>query len=134
MRTAYRALLIDPAARTVTSVPFNGDPKTIVGAECLDFFTIAEFGLSFDQGCIDDDGLSRGEPVHAFRFDNRDDPIAGRCLVIGARIHSGEACDAMMSIAFVREHVQWLGRILPHVQWEQTDTGARTVVSWEPAP
>jgi hypothetical protein len=131
MHSTFRAVLIDPAIRLITEVQFSGGrPQELVGDVCLDFFPIAKHtDGGFDQGCADDGGLLGG-PVYAFRFDNCENPIAGRCLVIGADRY-GETCDARMSLAFIEDHVEWLGLIKPHVTWESTPLGARAVVTYE---
>jgi hypothetical protein len=125
----FRAVLIDPATRLIAEVRFAGRPQQFVGDVGLDFFAIAQHADGgFEQGCADDVGLLGG-PVYAFRFDNGENPIAGRCLIIGAT-RSGETCDSRMSLSFIEEHVAWLGKIQPHVEWQATPFGSRAVVTY----
>lgn len=128
----YRALLIDPEKRTIEETVF--DPVqgcyAQVGAEGLDFFRIADHGKTFDQGVVDDTGLARGKPIFAFKFRKDDGPIGGRCLIIGADMR-GKTADATMTLAFVRDEVEWLGLILPRVVWEHTERGASAKVTYE---
>jgi hypothetical protein len=131
MTRTFRAVLIDPTTRLITDVQFSGGrPQEHLGDICLDFFPIARHpDGGIDQGCADDGGLLGG-PVYAFRFDNSENPIAGRCLVLGADRH-GETCDSRLSLAFLQNHVEWLGLIRPRVKWEATPAGSRAVVTYE---
>jgi hypothetical protein len=123
MTKLYRAILIDPKRQTVDVVVTKGtheDTCGWVGAGSLDNFRIANHPKSFDYGWVDDTGLSRGQPVYAFKFDVGGDPIAGACLLIGANKETGATTDAAIPLDFVREHIVWLGLIIPEVFWEET--------------
>jgi hypothetical protein len=98
----YRVILIDPEARSIKELQNDASMDTIhelVGAELLDHFVIARHGDDggFDHGWVDDNGLARGKPVHAFRLPRKDAPVAGRCVIVGAD-RDGEDCSAKMSM------------------------------------
>lgn len=136
MTKSYSAILIDPAKQTVERItvadPLVTNIRGLIGCSSMDSFRIADHPESFDQGWVNDTGLSAGAPVHAFRFDNRRDPLAGNCVIIGCD-RAGEATDALMTTAFVSQHVEWLGLILPKVR-VITDGNVRSYhVEWEPA-
>lgn len=129
----YRAILIDPEKRSIEEVQTDLAIPTmqkLIGADTLDDFGLADHGDSKDMGWVDDGGLQRGEPIHAFLLDISEYPIAGRCLVIGAD-QRGEECDAKIGIDFLKEHIEWLGRIVPKVKWINTDHGQSASVSYE---
>lgn len=130
----FRAILIDPKRQTVDVVVTTGthvDTCGWVGANSLDNFRIADHPESFDYGWVDDTGLSRGQSVYAFKFNVRpDNPIAGRCLLIGADKEGGQTTDAKFPLDVLRESIVWLGRIIPEVFWEETEHGSRAIVTY----
>ncbi len=131
----FRALLIDPVEHSITTVDIDGSAKGIealIGCELLDQFRLSDHDATWCYGFVDDAGLSRGEPVHAFLFDIRSDPIAGRCVIAGLDKISGDICDcdAEMTATFLRDHIEWLGLIKPEVTWDRTPTGDRAIVTY----
>lgn len=130
----YRAILIEPEACRITelrSTATNAALHELIGAKTLDHFRLAAFDDSghVDMGWVDDDGLTRGQPVHAFLLPTAKDPIAGRCLIIGAD-RNGGTCGCRMPIALLRQDISWLGLILPEVVWDHTATGSRAIVTY----
>jgi len=130
-----RAVLINPEMRTITEAQTRGrldDIHALVqDKDGLDSFRLAEYETSWDYGWADDMGLANGAPIHAFKFDIRPDPIAGRCLIIGLDEQSRDECDALVSVDFLRKHITWLGLIKPEVTWVEEANGARAVVTYE---
>jgi len=134
MTKYFRALLIDPERQTIRIVATTGrieDVCSLIGASHLDSFRIAEHETSVDYGWVDELGLrTNGKPFHAFKRDIRShDPIAGRCLVLGAD-KEGETTNARMPVDYLRQHIVWLGLIIPEVFWEETDHGSRAIVTY----
>lgn len=132
-KSNLRGVIIDPERRSVEVVETDGSPEqtqALVRASALDHFRLADHGESWDYGWVDDDGLTRGQPVHAFKIDIRDDPIAGRCLLIGVKKETGDTTDAHMPVDFLREHIDWLGEIVPEVTWDETESGSRAIVTY----
>jgi hypothetical protein len=133
----YRAIVIDPVREVVDIVITDGSLKHIgevIGAESFDSFRIADHAGSYDYAWVDDEGLARGEPIHAFLFSVRQDPIAGRCMLIGATKEGGITCDALFPLTSLRAVVTWLGRIKPEVTWVATETGGRAIVTYSRVP
>src|SRR5258707_2072072 len=115
----FRAILIDPERSTIEETRTRcrlEDMRALVrDKDGLDSFRLAEHETSWDYGWVDDKGLANGAPVHAFKFDNRPDPLAGRCLIIGVDMKSRDNCDATITMTFLRARIQWLGLIKPDV-------------------
>ena len=129
----FRVVVIDPSAQTVEEAQWDGslnDLHTLVGAPVLDNFRLADHEGSWDYGWCDDGGLSRGQPIHAFLFSIRKDPIAGRCLIIGVNKDTRDNCDAKFPLRVLRESIRWLGLIRPEVTWDKTETGSRAIVTY----
>ena len=129
----YRAILIDPEKRsieTIASACTHEAVRELINAAALDHFRIADHGSSWDYGWIDDGGLSRGMPVHAFKFDIRRDPLAGRCVLVGVDKEGGDTVDAKFQIDILRANIEWLGVILPEVTWDETERGNRAIVTY----
>jgi hypothetical protein len=102
----------------------------LIGADTLDSFGLAAFdGGHKDFGWVDDDGLSSGEPVHAFLLPTAKDPIGGKCLILGAN-HLGETASCRIPIEILRQDVTWLGLIKPEVTWDHTERGDRAIVTY----
>lgn len=130
----YRMILIDPETETITehqlSDAYQGMVALIGEPDTIDTFRIADHGGTFDYGYVDDKGLSRGEPIHAFQFIGRDDPVAGKCLIYGCEKHTGETCDAQFPLSTLTGLVRWLGKIVPEVTWTKNGLVDQATVSW----
>jgi hypothetical protein len=128
----YRTVLIDPALQRISVLESDCSLASIhklVDAETLTHRKIAEFESGFDTLWADDLGLMAAKPIHAFLLSNSKDPVAGKCLLVGSD-DRGETADAQMPLAFLREHVTWLGLILPEVTWDYHETGQRAIVTY----
>lgn len=81
-----RAYLIDPVARTVSDVDFDGGPSGIHRLLDVDCFDCARFdtarGLTGDVVYVDDEGLLRPDRAW-FWISGYYAPLAGRGLVVG---------------------------------------------------
>lgn len=133
MTKLFRAVLIDPEQCSVASIQTNASLQSLcelMGTIWIDSFRLAEHSSGFDYAWVDDLGLARGKPVHAFLLDIRRDPVAGRCVIVGVDHKTKETTDATLPVDFLREHIQWLGQIMPEVTWDQTDTGSRAIVTY----
>lgn len=134
MSKLHRAIMIDPEARRITELEIEitvAKLHELTGAETLDSFRLAAFDEDghVDMGWIDDGGLSRGLPIHAFLFPRAKDPIAGKCVIIGAN-RMGETASARIPVELLRQDVTWLGLILPEVTWDETDIMSRAIVTY----
>jgi hypothetical protein len=134
MAENYLAIMIDPRAQHISELEWNGSldelHALIDNAETLGHFKLAAFEDGhIDAGWIDDTGLSRGKPICAFLLPTGKDPIAGKCVIVGAN-HFGETASCRIPIAVLRQDVSWLGPILPEVTWDHIDTGSRAIVTY----
>jgi hypothetical protein len=134
MSKTFRVILIDPDEQHVSETEWDGSLDTLhamVGAEALGHFRLAFFDEDrhLDCGWVDDVGLSRGLPIRAFLLPTAKDPVAGKCVVVGADAY-GETSDCRVPIAILRQDVTWLGLIRPEVVWDHTDTGSRAIVTY----
>ena len=130
----YRVVLIDPEARLIRELESECSLDNIhelVGSDSIDSFGIAIYDNDGgrDMGWVDDDGLKDAKPVHAFMLPTGKDPIAGRCLIIGANVR-GETASARFPLPLLRQDVTWLGLILPEVVWDETPKGRRAIVTY----
>jgi hypothetical protein len=106
-----RAILVDPAARTVTEVDYCGgdDPRHIcalIGAESLDSGRLATFDGVQALAFVDDSGLLRSNAC--FRFEGYAHPLAGKALILGCdRFGNTVACP------LTREEVESAGSRRP---------------------
>jgi hypothetical protein len=126
-------ILIDPELRLVTELQDEATLDNIhklIGAETLSHFGLATFDDGHkDFGWVDDGGLSRGLPIHAFLLPRAKDPIAGKCVIVGAN-ERGETADCAIPVAILRQDVTWLGQIMPEVTWDHTAQGSRAIVTY----
>lgn len=130
----YRAIVVDPATRTIEEVQSTGshsETLELVGAKGLDHFRLADHDGSWDYGWVDEWGLTVERPVPAFLFSIRPDPIVGRCVIFGVQKEGGANCDAKFPLAVLRQEITWLGLIVPKVDWVAMEKGARAVVSFK---
>ncbi|UPK03073.1 hypothetical protein [Bradyrhizobium sp. 170] len=129
----HRVILIDPEARLISELESTATLAALhemIGADTLDHFRLAAFeNGGVDVGWIDDGGLSRGKPIHAFLLPTAKDPIGGKCVIIGADRY-GETCSCQMPVAILRQDTSWLGVILPEVTWDHTAQGSRAIVTY----
>ena len=82
-----KAYLIDPFAKTVSEVQYNGDYKTIYNLISsdnikVDTFTCVEINDQSDTIYVDDEGLNKNLNQQAFFMFNGT-PLAGKGLVLG---------------------------------------------------
>lgn len=130
MIKSYRAILIDPRNHRIEVVESDGSHQSLcelIGTRGLDHFRIAEDETRWDYGWVDDTGLHQKQ-VHAFKFENRRNPVAGRCVLIGVNKETGDTTDALFPISILRESVEWLGMIRPEVTWDEPTPGHQRAI------
>ena len=131
-KKTYRAILIDPEARSIRELETDlslASMHELIGAETLDSFGLAQFDTGIDFGWVNDNGLTGGVPVYAFLLPTAKDPVAGKCLIIGANT-LGETRSCRMPIDLLRQDVTWLGLIRPEVVWDESEHGTRAIVTY----
>jgi hypothetical protein len=134
MSKTYRVILIDPGAQVISELEWNGSLDALHGlidnAETLGHFKLSMFDDGhIDVGWVDDTGLSRGTPINAFLLPIGKDPVAGKCVIVGAD-ERGETDSCRIPIELLRQDVSWLGPILPEVTWDHTERGSRAIVTY----
>lgn len=102
-----RAILIDPVARTVTEVDYDGNYKSIyrlIEAHPFQVLQINETESVF----IDDEGLlHEPSPTHYFRFGTDGHPVSGKGLVLGVD-DEGESVATQLTIAELQDMIQFV--------------------------
>jgi hypothetical protein len=95
-------------------------------------------GGSMDHQTISDEhdilwvyefGLKNGEPIHAFKLPVQHAPYAGKAVIVGAD-SEGRTRAPFIPIELLMRDVEWLGVIVPEVQWVEDDRGAHAVVTY----
>jgi len=129
----FRMILIDPEKQTITEhqvSPAIKDMGAMIGTMDVDTVRIAMHKGSFDYLLVDDTGLKRGEPIHAFQLLGRPDPLAGKALIYGCERYTGETCDAKLPLSTLEGLVHWLGLIVPKVEWTKKGHVDTAYVTW----
>jgi hypothetical protein len=83
MANPCTAFLIDPAAKTVEPVQWNGDYQQIAKLIDADFFDAARFNRKGDTVYVDDEGLIKEGPAYHFIITGYPQPLAGKGLILG---------------------------------------------------
>jgi hypothetical protein len=105
MAQSCTAILIDPFARLVTEVTWNGDYRHIyelIGADCYDCARINGKG---DGVFVDDEGLFKEEQAF-FWHEDYPQPLAGKGLILGCD-DEGESVRPHTTIEEVRSKVSF---------------------------
>jgi len=129
--TMIIAYLIDPDLRRVEIVEVEAkDPlkraRALIGADGLDHGLISDMR---DSIWVDENGLLNGKPVCAFKLPVQRDPYAGKAIIIGTG-KRGEAQSPYIPLEIIRRDIEWLGLIVPAVDWVEEPTGVRAVVTY----
>jgi hypothetical protein len=129
-----RAYLIDPEKRSVRPIelPDKGmldAMRAIIGPPSggMDHVIISD---EHDSIWVDEFGLKRGEPIHAFKLPTSPTPFAGRAIIIGADRDTGFDRPPFIPIEMLIATVDWLGIIVPAVEWIDEANGVRAVVTY----
>ena len=127
-----KAILIDPERRTIEPIELpdndsaiNAAMRRIIGCTGLDYGVIDDMR---DTIWVDEFGLTRGQPVYAFKLLRRE-PYAGKAVIIGAD-DTGATCAPYIPIGVLRNDVEWLDAIVPAVDWIEEEHGVRAVVTY----
>ncbi len=102
-----KAFLIDPIAKYVEEVDYNGDYHQIYDfIQCGDSpftcLTISDLG---DTMFLDDEGLYKEDQVF-FEWKGYSQPLAGRALILGTD-QEGESCDVRLTRDDVIRSIKW---------------------------
>lgn len=99
-----KSYLINPEARTINEVEYDGDYHSIYGFIGADTFDVV--GIEKGDGIyVDDEGLLKG-PSHFFHVRGMATPLAGNGLVLGSN-DDGESIEPKITLETLRERVRW---------------------------
>jgi hypothetical protein len=101
------AYLIDPTAMTVTQVEYNGDFKVIYTLIDADAFDCARFNREGDAVFVDDEGLINGKEQNFFKINGYPTPLAGKGLVLGCDMNTGESISPSVTLQWLRDNVMF---------------------------
>jgi hypothetical protein len=129
-----RGYLIDPEARTIEAIDLPDKDmldamRRIVGGG-MDHSIISD---EHDSIWVSEFGLKNGDPIHAFKLPVQHEPYAGRAIIIGAD-DEGRTRAPFIPLSVLKRDVEWLGVIVPTVEWVEEPTGARAVVTYSRPP
>jgi hypothetical protein len=99
------AYLIDPFAKTVDAVDYDGDYKHIYALIDADTFDCARFNEHGDGVFVDDEGLISGKSQEFFAIQGYSTPLAGKGLVLGCNMRTGDSAAPHVDLNWLREHV-----------------------------
>lgn len=102
-----KAFLIDPYARTVSEVAYNGDYHQIYEFIDCDTFDCARFDENGDGVFINDNGLIDNSPKAFFVVDGYPQPLTGKGLVLGCD-DNGESTEPRVTLEELRQRVHFL--------------------------
>lgn len=116
--------LIDPEARAITEVDYDGDYKSIyklIDAEGFDMVRLNEVG---DAIFVDDIGLMTDKPF--FKFSNYPNPLAGKGLVLGCDVHGESISPQQVTLEDLENQVTFISPARALLMAEITDAIAKT--------
>jgi hypothetical protein len=101
-----KAFLIDPAAKTVTQVEYNGNWRDIYPLIDCDCFTTVDIDGQ-NTMFLDDEGLLRDGEIHYFAYGKSCPPLAGKALVLGYD-EEGETVASTLTLEEVQSKVWFM--------------------------
>ena len=99
------AYLIDPFNYTINPVEYDGDFKSIYQLIDCDTFDCTRFNQHGDGVFVDDEGLISGKEQAFFVIQGYPNPLAGKGLVLGCDMDTGESKDPHVTLEWLRENV-----------------------------
>lgn len=113
-----RAFLIDPFKQEVTEVNYSGDFRQIYDLIDAQTFDVARLNTKGDGIYVDDEGLC-AEDVRFFQHKFYPQPLAGKGLVLGCDMDTGESAPASMTLEQLADDVEWVMpiRVNGEVTW-----------------
>lgn len=102
-----KAILIDPFARTISEVEYDGDYKSIYGFIDCDTFDCVRIGFNDAAIFVDDEGLINDKEQEFFVWKGFDQPLAGKGLILGAD-EDGGAVSPELTVEEAKAHITWL--------------------------
>jgi len=129
--TTINGYLIDPERQSVEVIELDAKnplarTRELIGADGLDHSIISDMR---DTIWLDEHGLLNGKPIYAFKLPVQRDPYAGKAVIIGTG-ERGEAQAPHIPIEIIRQHADWLGIIVPAVDWVEEGNVTRAIVTY----
>jgi hypothetical protein len=100
-----KAFLIDPFAKVVTEVDYNGDYHQIYDFIKADLFDAVRANKYDDTLFVDDEGLFKDDQAF-FKWKTYGQPLAGRAVLLGTD-NDGEPQDVQATLDEVVENILW---------------------------
>jgi hypothetical protein len=104
-----RAILINPADRTVTEIQIGPDYKEIYKVIDCECFTCPVSFENEDAMYCDDEGLFK-EQEGGIMMKDWAYPILGKILILGTDIETGESQDAKSDIKELERQIRWINK------------------------
>ncbi len=101
-----KAYLIDPAAKAVTEVDYDGDYKSIYKLIGADLFDTVRINRENDVIFVDDEGLLKPQ-AHFWRYGHLGHDLCGKGLVLGTD-DDGDSISPKIALERVQSKVVWL--------------------------
>lgn len=104
-----KALLINPADKSVTEITVNEGIKDIYKAIECDCFSCPVTFENGDTMYCDDEGLFKEQEGGIMMIDWAY-PILGKILLVGSDIKTGKSCDVKTTIATLKKSLGWVSK------------------------
>jgi len=113
-----RAFLIDPFRQEVTEINYSGDFKQIYDLIDAEIFDVARLNAKGDGIFVDDEGLY-AEDQRFFLHKSYPQPLAGKGLVLGCDVETGDTASATMTLEQLVDDIEWVMpiRVNGEVTW-----------------
>jgi hypothetical protein len=105
------AYLIDPFARTMDAVDYDGDYHSIYRFIDARTYECARFNQHGDAVFIDEEGLINGRPQEFFIIPGYPTPLAGKGLVLGCNLDTGDSVAPHVDLNWLRERVMFVAQL-----------------------
>ena len=102
-----QAYLIDPFTKTITEVEYSGDIQDIYRLIEAKPFDCARFNAEGDVVFVDDNGLLN-VPFHFFQVEGYPQPLAGKGLVLGCNMDTGESAPPFVGLEWLQNNVRFI--------------------------
>jgi hypothetical protein len=102
-----RSFLIDPFRQEITEVIYSGKVEQICSLIDADLFDCARINKHGDGIFVDDEGLF-AEDARFFLHSDYPNPLAGKGMVIGCDMETGESASAHTTLDELIEKVRWV--------------------------
>jgi len=121
MANPCTAFLIDPFARTITEVQWNGDFHHTYQLTDCETYDCARINREGDSIYVDDEGLFK-EQTAFFHHADYPNPLAGKGLVLGCDKY-GESVTPHTTLAELQEKVTFVTpiRVMGEIVWLPSD-------------